>query len=131
MRKHDKPLLLFLVCLALFCIHQFLERVVHIEIALLDNYLDPLLFMPVLLHLFTIERRLLTGNPSYRLPLIHVALYLGIVSVLAEAVFPAFNAKLVGDPLDVCLYILGAALYVLATFAGSVAPPGIEPGSKV
>lgn len=108
------PRTLFYVCIVLFGIHQFLEKGMQVRIPLLDNYLDPLLFMPILLHLITAERRFFTKNHTYRLPLLIVIVYVGIASILAELVFPVFNPKLVGDPIDVCLYVLGAGFYVQA-----------------
>ncbi len=110
-RKSD---ILFILCLLIFLVHQFIERIVKVEVAVLDNYLDPLLAMPIILHLITLERRILTRNPGYRMPLVHIILYFIIVSVIVEIVFPMFNPKLIGDPIDVVLYAIGSGFYIMA-----------------
>lgn len=109
-RKSD---ILFILCLLIFLIHQFVERILKVEVALLDNYLDPLLAMPVILHLITLERRILTRNQGYRMPWVHIVLYFIIVSVIVEIVFPMFNPKLIGDPMDVVLYAIGTGFYAM------------------
>lgn len=108
-----KPYILFILCLTIFFLHQFVQKIAKVKIALLDSYLDPLLAMPVLLHLITIERRILTKNPKYKLTLFYIILYVVIVSVLAEIVFPIFTPKLISDPFDVVFYAIGAGFYAL------------------
>lgn len=113
MSTRRKSYILFTLCLTVFFLHQFVQKIAKVKIALLDSYLDPLLAMPVLLHLITIERRILTKNPKYKLPLFYIILYVVIVSVLAEMVFPIFTPKLISDPFDVVLYAIGASFYAL------------------
>lgn len=45
--------------LLLVLLHQSLEKLLEIRIPVIDNYLDPLLLMPILLHLMLWERRIL------------------------------------------------------------------------
>lgn len=108
------PGILFVLCCSLFVGHQFLQKVAGRHIPLLDNYLDPLLLMPVLLHLVTWERRVLYKDKSYKLPLTHIVAYLVSVSFIAEVVFPIFHRSHIADPLDLGFYILGASCYLWA-----------------
>lgn len=116
MNTRKKSRILFIFCLTVFLVHQFLERVARIEIPILDNYLDPLLAMPVILHLVTLERRFLTKNPTYKLPLLHIILYVVVITIFAEVIFPRVNPKLVGDPVDVLMYVIGAGVYSLIQY---------------
>lgn len=111
MRGERKSQVLFFLCLKIFILHQFIQKVAKIEIAILDSYLDPLLLMPILLHLIAFERSVLTNDPEYTIPLFYIIIYVVIVSVLAEIVFPIYTQKLISDPLDVVFYIIGAGLY--------------------
>lgn len=111
MRGERKSQVLFFLCLTVFIFHQFIQKVAKIEIAIMDSYLDPLLVMPILLHLIAMERRALTGDPKYKIPLFYIIAYLTIISVLAEMVFPIYTQKLISDPLDVVFYIIGAGFY--------------------
>lgn len=113
MRRLKRVDVLFLGCSALFLAHQYLERIAKVRVKVLDNYLDPLLMMPILLYLVTFERRIILRRPDYRLPAMHVAGYVVLVSILAELILPLFNDKLIADPWDVCLYVLGGLIYVL------------------
>ncbi len=49
----------FLVCVIIFTAHQFLQKTGFVNISLIDNYLDPLLAMPLLLQLNVLEKRFL------------------------------------------------------------------------
>lgn len=106
--------ILFIFCSFLFIGHQYLERIAEMQIAVLDNYLDPLLVMPILLWLVTYERRLIHRRPDYKLPVLHILGFVVLVAFLAELVFPLFTDKLIADPWDVGFYVIGGLVYTLA-----------------
>ncbi len=105
---------LFVFCSVLFILHQYLERIAKVKISALDNYLDPLLMMPILLWLVAFERRILLRPSAYSLPAMHIVGFVILVSLLAELVFPIFTDELIADPWDVCFYIIGGYSYALA-----------------
>lgn len=109
--KQNKANILFAVCSFSFLAHQCLQKIAKIEIPVLDNYLDPLLLMPVLLHLAVIERRILLNRPAYQLSLTHITGYFVLVAVVAEIIFPLLNARFVADILDIFFYALGGIVY--------------------
>ena len=106
MRGQRNTDILFIFCSFLFIVHQYLERIAKIQIGALDNYLDPLLMMPILLWLVTFERRMIHKQPGYKLPATHMFGFVILVSFLAELVFPLFTKELIADPWDVCLYVI-------------------------
>lgn len=114
MRGRRNTNILFITCSLLFIGHQYLERIAEVRIAVLDNYLDPLLVMPILLWLVTYERRLIHKRPDYKLPVLHTLGFVILVAFLAEIVFPLFTNELIADPWDVGLYIIGGLVYTLA-----------------
>src|SRR5690606_13829214 len=113
MRGQRNTDILFIFCSFLFIVHQYLERIAKIQIGVLDNYLDPLLMMPILLWLVTFERRMIHKQPGYKLPATHMFGFVILVSFLAELVFPLFTKELIADPWDVCLYVIGGLAYAL------------------
>ena len=113
MRGRRNTDILFIFCSFLFIGHQYLERIAKIQIGILDNYLDPLLVMPILLWLVTFERRMIHKRPDYKLPVLHIFGFVILVSFLAELVFPLFTKELIADPWDVGLYVIGGLAYAL------------------
>ena len=114
MRGRRNTNILFIICSFLFIGHQYLERIAKIQIAVLDNYLDPLLVMPILLWLVTYERRVIHRRPDYKLPVLHILGFVVLVAFLAEMIFPLFTDKLISDPWDAGLYVIGGLVYALA-----------------
>ncbi len=77
-----------------------------------DNYLDPLLCMPILLTLLLAERRHLWGKGGqYCLTYKEIALAVVALSIIFEMVFPRLNARFVADWADVVAYIAGAVFF--------------------
>jgi len=111
LRKID---VLFIFCSILFIVHQYLQKIAKVQISALDNYLDPLLMMPILLWLVALERRIIYRRPDYRLPAIHIVGFVILVSILAEIVFPLLTHEFIADPWDVGFYIIGGFAYALA-----------------
>lgn len=102
----------FIAFLFIFLTHQILQKGLGINIQFIDSYLDPLLFLPILLHLVLWERRVLFGLDS-----LHVLSWQGIltitalVSVLAEYFFPLWSANFTRDYWDVLCYFIGGVFF--------------------
>ena len=112
-----RPSPAWLTALVLLVAHQVLERVLDVRIPLLDNYLDPLLSVPLLVGALQAERRWLLGDrPEARL---HVAQLVGLtlaIAVVGEEVFPRLDAlRQTRDVWDYLAYGLGGLVTWLAT----------------
>ncbi len=105
-----KPWFLLFVFVGLA--HQFLQKVLELNLPIADAYLDPLLLLPIVLQLMLWERRVIfRAPPDYELEWWRVAALFLIVSVVAEIAFPLLSNKFTADPYDVVCYGLGAGLY--------------------
>lgn len=102
----------FIGLLALVLIHQIVQKVLDINIPLIDSFLDPILFMPILLHLILWERRYLFGKgPGYVLSWSQMLMVLIFVSILCEYFFPQWNDKFTMDYWDIVCYAIGAFIF--------------------
>lgn len=112
MNAQCKSVILFAVCALLFLLHQYVEKILKLSLPMIDSYLDPLLFMPMLLTLITWERQLMYKNRLYTLSLMHIFGYLLLVSFLCEVVLPMWTERMTADVWDVLFYALGTILYL-------------------
>lgn len=104
----------FIWMLVVFSIHQIMQKVLDINILFLDSFLDPLLFMPILLHLMLWERRFLFGKgPCYILSWKRIICILVFVSVLCEFLYPYWDDSFTMDYWDILCYSIGALLFGL------------------
>lgn len=122
MNAQCKSVILFAVCALLFLLHQYVEKILKLSLPMIDSYLDPLLFMPMLLTLITWERQLMYKNRLYHLPWTHIFGYFLLVSVLCEILFPMWTDRMTADIWDVLLYALGTILYLAVTVPHSPKP---------
>lgn len=128
MKKRTTHNLLFVLCAIAFIAHQVLQKIFHISVPVVDSYLDPLLFMPIVLHLVVIERRIMLKVPDYRLPPTHIFGYFLLISILCEIILPFLNSEMIADKWDVLCYALGTLIYVVNTVN---VPKGTEQGHNV
>jgi hypothetical protein len=105
---------LFTGCSVLFVAHQYLQKMAGVHLPVVDNYLDPLVFMPIVLHLVALERRIILRSPDYKLPLVHTVAYFILIVIAGEIVFPLLNTKFVADIADIFFYALGGFVYVIS-----------------
>lgn len=98
--------------LLLVLLHQSLEKLLEIRIPVVDNYLDPLLLMPILLHLMLWERRIVFKKDlQYVFSLLEVTILFIVVSFVAEYLFPRWNAGFTADWRDVVCYACGTLIF--------------------
>lgn len=104
----------FLGAVTLVAIHQIMQKVLNWNFPILDAYLDPLLFMPILLHLILWERRFIfKKGRHYILPWIEILAFFILVSVLCEYLFPRWSTRFTLDYWDVLCYAIGAMIFGL------------------
>jgi putative effector of murein hydrolase LrgA (UPF0299 family) len=102
----------FLICCALFVLHQFLQKVLGVAVPGIDPYLDSFLAMPILLTLLVAERRVLfKRGETYCLTVLEILITTLFVAVVAELLFPALSDRFTADWWDVLAYGLGSILF--------------------
>lgn len=118
---------LFWASLLLLVLHQLTQKVLGISIPILDNHLDPLLSMPIVLHLFKWERSF-WWKYQRELSFFEIISATLIFSVLFEVLFPYWHSGFYGDWWDVLGYWLGALLYGALLFVNrySLIDQGIQ-----
>jgi len=105
-----EPWFIGAVTLTLF--HQLLQIGLGFNIPILDSYLDPLLFLPVLLHLILLERRFLFGKgPTYVFSWTQIIMIVALIAVLCEYYFPRWNVAFTADYLDIVCYLIGGTFF--------------------
>ncbi|MCO6476602.1 MAG: hypothetical protein J5I94_08265 [Phaeodactylibacter sp.] len=103
--------LLAIFSLLLFFAHQFTQKVLHLPIPWADNYLDPLLCMPILLGGYRLEQHWLLRRQ--RLSLFEVLAITALLSFIFEWIFPRFSSGFTTDWWDVAAYFAGALGFYL------------------
>lgn len=102
----------FVVAALLFLTHQILQKILAVPIPFADSFLDPLLFMPLLLQLMLLERRLLfRRGPDYILSWAQILGTVVLVSLLCELLFVFWSDAFTADYLDVLCYLTGGAVF--------------------
>lgn len=104
---------LFIISVTLFCIHQVLEKLLGIHIIYLDNYLDPMLCMPIILTLLTLQKQYIFQDRKSRLSLFTIICSTAIVIIISEWLFPILSFRFTADPLDALFFIVGAILFII------------------
>lgn len=110
--KKNFPVWFILISL-LFISHQIIQKCLGIDITIFNNYLDPLLCTPILLHLYALEKRILFKNKEYRNSYGTVVIITLFVCVTSEVVFPYFSKKFTSDIWDVLFILIGSIFYIL------------------
>ncbi|MEX2589425.1 MAG: hypothetical protein WD334_04410 [Chitinophagales bacterium] len=104
--------ILFWIFLISFTAHQVGQKLMGIELPMLDRYVDPLLGMPLLLYAFLMERRYLWNlGADYTLSVMEIVIATVIVSVISELLFPALSSDFTFDPYDFPAFGMGAVLF--------------------
>lgn len=100
----------FRVALTVVLLHQMLQKGFQIRLPPLDAYLDPLLAMPIILHIVLLEKRFVfRKEKAFQLSGFEITLYTVLIAILAEGVFPFLRPNaFVADPMDAILYAAGA-----------------------
>lgn len=102
----------FGVLLLAFVTHQLLEKVLQIRIALLDNYLDAFLCMPLLLYILLWEQRVLFRKGSgFVFSKLYILLYFLLISFISEFLFPKWSSNFTSDFMDIVCIALGTMFF--------------------
>ena len=115
MRAFFEKNVLFTASLLLFALHYVLQIWLKISIPWADNYLDPVLMMPIVLTLYASEKVLLQ-KPNIGVNLSEIVKITLIIAFVAEYIFPKINSACFGDIWDVLGYCSGSFLYVFVNY---------------
>jgi hypothetical protein len=109
---------LFIVCSILFLLHQLLQHVFSINIALADAYLDNIMAMPIVLTILQAERQILFKRAlAYQLPVLEVFLATLYIILISELIFPLLTTRFTSDWLDVVFFLAGAGIYLIVEYS--------------
>ena len=92
--------------------HQVLQKIFHISIPFLDNWLDPFLSIPILLGLILMERRWFYKNKkSYSFSILETVIAVLFFSFVFEILFPKWSDGFTFDWWDFLAYGLGGLFF--------------------
>lgn len=112
-----RPTPAYLTAAALFLLHQGLQKGLGVGLPLIDDYLDPLLSIPLLLGLAAAEQRWLLGRGADE-PFtgVEVLAMTTALALLFEEGFPRIDpARQTRDPWDYLAYATGGLAYYWLT----------------
>lgn len=91
--------------------HQLIQYGLGWSLPLIDNYLDPLLSMPLLLQVITVERGFLFNQE--RLSRLEIVVITITLAILFEEIFPLLKPAFVRDWWDYLMYVIGAICFTV------------------
>lgn len=113
--KQERPIILLVTVSAfLFLVHQYLQMYLQINITFLDNYLDPIVLMPLILYALLWERRLILRDKNLVLPYTDILGYFLLMLLFGEVLFPKISDKFTADYWDLLAYAAGTLAYIIA-----------------
>lgn len=102
------------LCCCIVVLHQISQKIFGINLPYIDSYLDPLLFMPILLQFLLWEKRIVFNKGyDFVFSIEELIVYFLLLSLISEILFPFLNDFFVADPMDVICYGLGTVLFSL------------------
>ena len=102
----------FIICLVLFLLHQFLQKILSISLPFPDSYLDNIVAMPIILTLLLAERRwLFKKGSNYQIPVIDTVVATLYIIFISEVFFPLLSQKFTADWKDLLFYALGSFVF--------------------
>lgn len=115
----------WLLAVGIALAHQLLQYGLDVRIPFLDNYLDPLLALPVFLGLWQIEREVIFGVRY--LSAFEIVLGGLFITLVGEWLFPYLSADFVHDYLDYPMYALGGVYFWWHVAGGKEATASASP----
>ncbi len=94
-----------------FIVHQILQLGFNLAIPFIDSYLDPFLFLPIILGLYLQERRWVLQDNFYMLDTFSFLGISLILCVLVEVVYPYLNHGYIFDIYDIPAYGVGSVYF--------------------
>lgn len=105
----------WLFCVLLFVIHQFFQKILGWNFAVVDSYLDPLLCLPIFMGMMLAERRFFLKkrnyNKVYTFSILETIVIGVVLSIIFEEGFPRWSDQLTKDYFDYVFYFVGALFF--------------------
>lgn len=101
----------FWICLALFVLHQLLQKGMGMDVPFIHAYLDPTMSIPLMLGVLNIERNWLFGRT--RLTGLETVIGTVFLAFVFEVLFPRWSDAFTYDPWDFVAYGLGGLIFWL------------------
>jgi len=105
----------WLLCVFLFALHQFFQKILGWNIPILDSYLDPLLCLPIFMGMMLFERRFflrkINNNKMYTFSILETYLIAIVLSIVFEEGFPRWSDQFTKDYFDYVFYSVGALFF--------------------
>jgi hypothetical protein len=99
----------FLVPAFLFIIHQIFQKLIGVEIPLVDFYIDPFCFSALTIPIYVWERKILFHQSG--ISKLEMSILLTFLILFSEVVLPYFSSQFVADLLDVLMILLGGVWF--------------------
>lgn len=104
-----------LVVLFLGCLHQVLQKILHVKIEWADNYADDLLAVPFISSCVLLMENFIIYKEHKRTHSFAQLLFLFVfISVVFEFIIPIYSTFYTYDIWDIVFYFLGFILYFFA-----------------
>jgi len=108
-------------CCLIFGIHQIIQKGLNYHLGFFDNYLDPILSMPILLGLILQERQFLltrffySKEPiKYQFSILEIVIATLFFAIIFEEGFPKWSPNFTKDYSDYLAYGCGALIFHLS-----------------
>jgi len=108
---HVRALLIWMVGVGVFMIHQIMEKGLQVHIFWMDNWLDPFLFPIILFPLLRWERQLISGIQPYIFSWFETFALVLAAILFSEVVLPFISIRFIMDPMDMIAIIMGALIF--------------------
>lgn len=102
----------FILAVIGFTSHQVCQKFLGVHIKWIDNYLDPLVCMPIVLTMLTLQKQYFLKQNKADLSYIEIILATGIFMLFSEIIFPTMSSRFTADPLDLLAFAVGALIFV-------------------
>lgn len=101
----------FLTCMILFVAHQIVEKLINIQFEWADNYLDMLVLMPILLTLYSLEKRYFDRSNEKIVTELEIFILTLIVGLITELLFPYLSSRFTYDAKDFLFLSFGSVAF--------------------
>ena len=105
----------WLFCVFLFIIHQYFQKILGWNFAILDSYLDPILCLPIFMGLMLAERRFflkkINHNKMYTFSILETVVIGMALAIVFEEGFPRWSDQFTKDYSDYVFYFVGALFF--------------------
>lgn len=101
----------FVTCIILFVAHQIVGKLFNIQIEWADNYLDMLVLMPILLTLYSMEKKYFNRSDEKVVTELEIVILTLNVGLISEKLFPYLSSRFTCDAKDFLFLSFGSLAF--------------------